>query len=34
MVLKEVAPGWTAAEVQTITDARFEVSPALKVYEL
>ena len=34
MVLKEVAPGWTAAEVRAITEASFDVSPELKVYQL
>jgi acyl CoA:acetate/3-ketoacid CoA transferase beta subunit len=34
LVLKEVAPGWTAEEVQALTEGRLEVSPDLKVYEL
>ncbi len=34
LVLKELAPGWTVDELKTITEARFEVSPDLKVYEL
>jgi 3-oxoacid CoA-transferase B subunit len=34
MVLKEVAPGWTAAEVQTITDATMKIDPDVKVYSL
>jgi 3-oxoacid CoA-transferase B subunit len=34
LVLKEVAPGWTADEVQILTDAKLEKSPDIKVYEL
>lgn len=34
LVLKEVAPGWTAEEVQVLTDATLEVVPHLKIYEL
>jgi acyl CoA:acetate/3-ketoacid CoA transferase beta subunit len=34
LVLKELAPGWTVDELRVITEARFEVSPDLKVYEL
>ena len=34
MVLKEVAPGWTAAEVQALTDATMRVDPDVKVYSL
>ena len=34
LVLKEIAPGWTVDELKVVTDANFEVSPELKVYEL
>ena len=34
LVLVEVAPGWSAEEVQELTDARLMVSPELKEYEL
>ena len=34
LILKEIAPGWTAEEVQMITEAKLEVSPDLKEYEL
>jgi len=34
LVLKEIAPGWTAEEVQALTDAKLEIAPDLKVYEL
>ena len=34
LVLKEVAPGWTAEEVQELTDASFIIPPDLKEYEL
>ena len=34
LVLKEIAPGWTVDELRVITEAHFEVSPDLKVYEL
>ena len=34
LVLKEVAPGWSAAEVQELTDARLILAPDLKEYEL
>jgi 3-oxoacid CoA-transferase B subunit len=34
LVLKEVAPGWTAEEVQALTDAKLEIAPDLKTYEL
>ena len=34
LVLKEVAPGWSAAEVQELTDARLIIAPDLKEYEL
>jgi acetate CoA/acetoacetate CoA-transferase beta subunit len=34
LVLREVAPGWTADEVRELTDADFEIAPDLKVYEL
>ena len=34
LFLKEIAPGWTVDELRGVTDASFEVSPELKVYEL
>ncbi len=34
LVLKEIAPGWTVDEMKVVTDANFEVSPELRVYEL
>ncbi len=34
LLLKEVAPGWTAEEVQELTDAQLELAPDLKEYEL
>ncbi len=34
LVLKEVAPGWTAEEVQELTGARLTLSPDLKEYQL
>jgi 3-oxoacid CoA-transferase B subunit len=34
LVLKEVAPGWEAEDVQQLTEARLIVSPDLKEYEL
>ena len=34
LVLKEVAPGWTAEEVQGLTEAELAVSPELKEMEL
>ena len=34
LMLREVAPGWTAAEVQELTGARLLVSEELKEYEL
>ena len=34
LLLKEVAPGWTAEEVQKLTDAKLIMAPELKVYEL
>ena len=34
MVLKEVAPGWTADEVQAVTDARLIPAPDLREMEL
>lgn len=34
LVLKEVAPGWTAEEVQELTEARLIIPPDLKEYEL
>ncbi len=34
LVLKEIAPGWTIAEVQAITEPRLTVAPDLKEIEL
>ena len=34
LVLKEVAPGWTAEDVQGLTEARLILSPDLKEIEL
>ena len=34
LVLIEVAPGWTAEEVQGLTDAQLIISPDMKEYEL
>ena len=34
LVLKEVAPGWTAEDVQELTEPKLIVSPDLKDYEL
>jgi 3-oxoacid CoA-transferase B subunit len=34
LVLKEVAPGWTAEEVQTLTEAKLAIAPDLKEMEL
>ena len=34
LVLKEVAPGWTAEEVQELTAAALILAPDLKEYEL
>ena len=34
LVLKEVAPGWTAEEVQQLTGAQLILAPDLKEYEL
>lgn len=34
LVLKEVAPGWSAAEIQELTGARLIIAPDLKEYEL
>lgn len=34
LVLKEVAPGWTAPEVQELTGAKLIVAPDLKEYQL
>ena len=34
MILKEVAPGWTAEDVQAITEPRLILAPDLKEYEL
>ena len=34
LVLKEVAPGWTAEEVQELTEARLTLAPDLKEIEL
>ena len=34
LVLKEVAPGWTPEEVQSLTGAKLIMAPGLKEYEL
>lgn len=34
LLLKEIAPGWTADEVQQFTEPRLMISPELKVIEL
>jgi len=34
LVLREVAPGWTAEEVQALTDAKLKIASDLKTYEL
>jgi 3-oxoacid CoA-transferase B subunit len=34
LVLKEMAPGWTAAEVQALTEPKLIIPPDLKVMEL
>jgi len=34
LILKEVAPGWTAEEVQSLTDAKLNIAPDLKEIEL
>jgi len=34
MVLKEYAPGWTAEEIQAVTDARLKIAPDVKEIEL
>ena len=34
LVLKEIAPGWTPEELRVVTEARFEISPELKEYQL
>jgi 3-oxoacid CoA-transferase subunit B len=34
LILKEVAPGWTAEDVQELTEARLIIPPDLKGYEL
>jgi len=34
LLLKETAPGWTADEVQTLTEPRLKISPDLKQMEL
>ena len=34
LMLKEVAPGWTAEEVQELTEARLTLAPDLKEIEL
>lgn len=34
LLLKEIAPGWTANEVQQFTEPRLMISPELKVVEL
>ena len=34
LLLKEVAPGWTAEEVQALTEPKLMVSPELREIEL
>lgn len=34
LVLKEVAPGWTAGEIQELTEPRLVIAPDLKEIEL
>jgi 3-oxoacid CoA-transferase len=34
LVLKEVAPGWTAKEIQALTEPKLEIAPDLKEMEL
>lgn len=34
LLLREVAPGWTAAEVQSLTESRLKIAPDLKEIEL
>lgn len=34
LLLKEIAPGWTVAEVQAITEAKLMISPDLKEIEI
>jgi acyl CoA:acetate/3-ketoacid CoA transferase beta subunit len=34
LLLKETAPGWTAAEVQSLTEPKLIISKALKQMEL
>jgi 3-oxoacid CoA-transferase B subunit len=34
LVLEEVAPGWTAEEIQGLTGARLAVSPSLREFQL
>lgn len=34
LVLKETAPGWTAEEVQILSDAKLEKAKDIKIYEL
>jgi len=34
LLLKEVAPGWTAKEVQALTEPRLKIAPDLKEMEL
>ena len=34
LVLKEVAPGWTPEEVQSLTEAKLTMAPDLKEYQL
>ncbi len=34
LLLKEVAPGWTAEEVQALTEPRIIIAPDLKEIEL
>jgi len=34
LLLKEVAPGWTAKEVQALTEPKLKIAPDLKEMEL
>jgi len=34
LVLKEVAPGWTAKEVQSLTEPKLKIAPDLKEMEV
>jgi 3-oxoacid CoA-transferase subunit B len=34
LVLKEVAPGWTAKEIQALTEPKLKIAPDLKEMEL